>query len=262
MVSTLYEKTQYTNKHVNFLKASIREYDMKSAGFNILKNANVLSEGEISYLEQLDKKERNIKIGIMQRDNKKIKKIITQGFVEYRKKFFEANDIKDSDVLAIKKDAIFLINRPIHNTEFGYVKFELKNKYSSYYYLDKKELYFKNGMVSRIDVKGIHKNKLHRHVKFMRELIKIFKLVETSDSDKVIDAIRKFAKKYLAMELPIECYREFNSESNFRFKNVNFNQCNYTFNPTINTINDMVDEIDILYNYNHIIVPLIKIFFA
>lgn len=261
MVSRLYEKTQYTNKHVNFLKASIREYDMKSAGFNILKNADVLSSGELAYLEQLDKKERNIRIGVMQRDNKEIKKIITKGFMEYRKKFFEANDIKDSEVLAIKKDAIFLINKPIYNTEFGHVKFELKNKYSSYYYIDKKELYFKNGMISKIDVKGIKEGKLQRHTKFMKELIKIFKIVETGNSDKVIETIRKFAKSYLNMELHIDCYREFNSESNFRFKDINFNQCNYTFNPCKDTITDMVDDIDIMYNYTHIIVPLIKIFF-
>lgn len=57
-------KANYTSKEILFVYNSrIDEYDMKSAGFSIIKQNNLLPAETIHQLERLDKQTRNIEIG-------------------------------------------------------------------------------------------------------------------------------------------------------------------------------------------------------
>lgn len=253
MSKQLYNKQNYTNSAFDYIPSTtIREYDIKSAGFNILISKGLLSEEQIEELSKLTKFERNVRIGLMQK-NKEFAKLLNSGFKEYMRKFFEANDIDDTNVIAIKRDAIFLVNTRVKFTKFDNVVFVPKNKYSSYYRINDIELYYSK-RENKLDVKGIKDDELHLHKHFMSFLKKLIKLNEISN----VSARRymySFADRYRQSKLDIRYYREFKKHGEYRLKD---SMCSSYF--TIDKIDD-VNSINISYNYMKIILPLIKMIF-
>lgn len=249
----LYEKHNYTNKLIEYLiSREIIEYDIQSAGFNLVKKYKLLSQYKIDQLESLSKKERQISLGYIQRYDKEFMAKLNEKFVEVRKLFFEANDIKTDDVLSIKKDAIFMLRR-CQYTEFDNILFREKNLYTSYYYMNKKEIYVnKDGL----DIKGISDDKLELHKDYMLDLLfKLLRMVELSSKRQLIANLKEVSYFYKNKELDINYYRELNSDSLFRLKMImpgmhDYIGVQYT---------DNVDEIEIEYNYMKYIVPIINL---
>ena len=172
MVSDLYKRHFYVNKSIDLLvNNEIIEYDMKSADISIIESKGLLSEEEIELIKSLPKKVRNTKIGKMQKRNKELVKELNKGFTEYRKLLIETNEIDDSDIISIKKDAIFTTKR-CDKKSFDKVQFVEKNIYTSYYY-------FRNGIEiyynkNRMDVKGINDEKLKNHKEYFASFLNIF----------------------------------------------------------------------------------------
>ena len=127
MVSDLYKRHFYVNKSIDSLvNNEIIEYDMKSADISIIESKGLISEEEIKLIKSLPKKVRNTKIGKMQKHNKELVKELNKGFTEYRKLLIETNEIDDSDIISIKKDAIFTTKR-CDKKSFDKVQFVEKN---------------------------------------------------------------------------------------------------------------------------------------
>lgn len=247
----LYERHNFLNKNISYLTSrEIIEYDIQSAGFNLIKKYGLLEESKIRYLESLEKKQRQIQIGLYQREDKNLIKLLNEKFVEIRKMFFEANDLSDDDVLSIKKDAIITLRR-CSNTDFDNVHFIEKNYYTSYYYINSLEIYVGS---STLDIKGISDNKLEKHKDYMIDfLFSIFKMMETTQRDIIIKNVKRFAEYYKNKELDVGYYRELNSDSLFKLKETLFNK------PIgIEDVGD-VDMIDTSYNYLHYIIPIINL---
>ena len=121
-MSEIYKRHFYINKDIDQkVNEEIIEYDMKSAGLSIIKSGKLLDERMISLLEILPKDQRSIKIGNLQKRDKELTRKLNEGFEYYRKVFLESNDVKDDDIISIKKDAIFTTKR-CKNMEFDYVK--------------------------------------------------------------------------------------------------------------------------------------------
>ena len=122
MTSELYKRSLYLNKNIDYLfGVDICEYDIESAGLNIIKYYGLLPQDRITYLEGMSKEARNKQIGIYQRDDSVFKEALSEGFVNIRKEFFELNEIEDDDILSIKKDAIFTLDRRMRHTKIGNV---------------------------------------------------------------------------------------------------------------------------------------------
>ena len=174
----LYKKHLYLNKDIeNIVSKEIIEYDIKSAGFNLIKRFKLLSDSQINYLESLNRESRHRAIGLIERDDKSLSEKLNKCFEKVRKEFFEANDIDEDEILSIKKDAIFCLKR-CHNLQFDNVEFVEKNVYTSYYYLAKNEFYVGN---NTLDVKGISDDKLTLHRDYMVDfLFNIFKMFEVA----------------------------------------------------------------------------------
>lgn len=251
---SIYNKHNYINKAFDYIpSANIKEYDIKSAGFNILIAKGLLSQEQIEHLEELPKERRNIEIGLMQKNNKELSKARNEGLKEYRKKFFEANGLDSESVISIKSDAIFVVNKPIKYTRFDNILFRQKNKYSSYYRINNIELYFSK-RDNKLDVKGINDLDLSKHKHFMSFLKKIIKLNEISNSS-ARNYLYDFADRYRKLMLPIDYYREFKSGGAFRLKQT------LEFAHFETDIIDDKDELNIAYNYVNIIIPLIKMIY-
>jgi hypothetical protein len=248
----LHEKHNYLNKEVQYLiNTVVKEYDMRSGGYTILKKYGEFSKKEIEFLDTLPKFERNVWIGKRIAEKKKLSGILMEGFKEARKLFFEANDIADEKVLSIKKDAIFVINYPCLNNIVDGFEFQLKNNYSSYYLLNGKEFYFK-GRSQHIDIKGIGDDVIHDHEEFfVKDLKNIFNLAEKGNTEYLIKFLKRYRDNYLNMRLPLNTYREFNLENAFRTNHESSMGAIY-----LETINQG-SAINIGYNYIKYIIPLI-----
>ena len=256
--SLLFKNNAYLNKNFNYIKGTIREFDMKSAGLSIIKSKKLLDENTINKLEELPKFERNKKIGIMKINNRVLSQEMQKGFREYRQKCFAANNIEDKDIISIHNDAIITINKGILYDKFDYVRFVEKNRYTSYFYINKVEFYF-NSMTKKLDVKGISDEKLKSHKKYMIKFLKnIFYLIEMGNVNESIIYLKKFADKYRKRKLDVGYYRELNDKSEFKFTNINIMNSNFYINfGNENTI----DYIDINYNYIAYIVNLAKLIY-
>lgn len=253
MVSDLYKRHFYVNKSIDSLvNNEIIEYDMKSADISIIESKGLLSEEEIELIKSLPKKVRNTKIGKMQKRNKELVKELNKGFTEYRKLFIETNEIDDSDIISIKKDAIFTTKR-CDKKSFDKVQFVEKNIYTSYYY-------FRNGIEiyynkNRMDVKGINDDKLKNHKEYFASFINRFCFMgETSSLNNRIKFLNEFTYLYKTRNLDIQYYREFNANSFFRaFETITHldvgMDCAYNLKPS---------EVDIKYNFFNYLVPMIN----
>lgn len=247
-INNLYERDTYLDKSISYIcNREIVEYDITRAGFNLTKYFKLLPDDVISELESAEKHKQHIAIGLHQRNNPEYKEALKSKFVEIRKMFFESNGLTNDDILSVKKDAIITLKR-CHNLKFGNIEFT-EELFTSYYYINKKELYCGDGQIS---LKGISNDKLELHKDYMlKYLYKTFKMLETSEHKRIAKSIIDFIDKYKNYGLDTGYYRELNDVSKFRYIGGDI-------------LLDEVDEynlnsVDIRYNYINYIVPLLNL---
>lgn len=216
-----YEREYYTMQIPFMVSCNITEYDMSKANISVLLASGLISKEEYDKLYNMPRMERQITIGKMQINNEKIKQGLKNGFAHYRKLFIESNGLQDSDILSIKKDAIFVINKEPRICEFdNYIRFTPKNRYTSFFKILGLEFYYLldrlNG-IENLDVKGISDDKLLLHGDYMVQFLCIvFEALNSRSPEEIIDIIVKFSERYLNRELDLGYYREFNADSGFR----------------------------------------------
>jgi len=225
-------KTNWLNPYIQYLfDDEIIEYDMKDAGFNIIKQFKLLPSEKIIELEKMGKGfDRHKAIGILQRDREFSTRLLDK-FAEMRGLFVGYNNLGDNNIIAVKKDAIFTIGE-CKKTKFGGIEFAQKNKYSSYIRFEDNhniEIYYSNELT---DVKGMSESSLNRHrfyiLQFLREVIA---KLEDKNSSVRRDLI-KFIMDYKSMTLDETYYLEFNNKST---------------------------DINPVYNYQKVLIPLVQI---
>lgn len=258
----LYERDTYTTPEL-YIASPIVEWDIRAAGASILFYKGLITEDKYLWLLSLPSYERSVRVGLLQRNYEHINRGLVEGFVEARQMFFESNGIEDNDVVAIKKDAIFLRNKIPSNTRYGVIEFRRKNHYTSFLMLPANvELYYLyNPMTKeeRLDVKGISDKKLVLHEDGMLDIFKA--VLWSAQSESVMDTIefiRKIAERYNKRELSLNTYREFNNRSLYRtIYKLGGNRM------YLDNVPPMIDEnltgLDISYNYT-LLMHLYKIF--
>ena len=231
-----YKKTTWMNPNINYLfNDDIVEYDISDAGFNIIKQFHLLPPTDIRRLELMNKGlERHIAVGTMQRDDKVFSRALLDKFAEVRKTFIDANSITDNDIISVKKDAFFITKQP-KETKFGLIEFKPKNRYTSYIRFptisNDFEIYY-NSIDKIMDIKGMSEVSINKHRLYTVEILKqIINMIEDRNSA-VRRKIINFIDKYKADQLEDEYYLEFNNKS---------------------------DQIDKLFNFQKLWVPLIFI---
>lgn len=247
----LYEKHNYLNKDIDYLiSREIIEYDIKSAGFNLVKKYGLLDEKKIQHLESLNREQRHIAIGLYQRNDNEFKEALNEKFVEIRRLFFQSNNLSSDDILSIKKDAIVTL-RVCDNLEFDNILFVPKNTYTSYFYMNKFEFYLGDDI---LDIKGISDEKLKLHEDYMVDFLKkILKMLEISSRRQTIMNLKEFINYYKNKQLHYGYYRELNRDSLFKL--------NKSFLHDLVGMTDFtkIEDIDISYNYMNYLVPIMNI---
>lgn len=248
----LYKRSIYLNRDIDYLfNSEIIEYDIQEAGFNIIKYFKLLSESEIESLNKLTKKNRHIKIGLIQKKDKEFAKVLNNAFAEARKLFLYSNNLTESNIVSIKKDAIFVFDKRCKVKEFGNIKFRIKNNYFAYMNLSNNEFYINKDIV---DVKGISDECVNKHRDYMIDFIQIFaKLLSFSDRESAVKFLISFITYYKNRELELGYYRELNKRSMYRVIDLSLKD-KYYFSDT----GSELENLNIMYNYIEILRPLIS----
>lgn len=251
MTSDLYKRTLYLNKDIDYLIGEeIIEYDLQEGGFNLCKYFKLLSDEQMRELLPLDKEHRHIKLGLYQRDNKEFASKLNECFMMARKMFFEANEIEDNSVLAIKKDAMFIRNKRCKFTQFDNLNFRAKNCYSSYLYINKIEFYFND---DKVDIKQLGDKAIELHKDYMIDFLSTFiKICEKGSRINSIKYLTDFIKYYRHRDLDIGYYRELNKSSKYAIMDIDGKGIGYS------NIVGNENLLNIVYNYKMILVPLVS----
>jgi hypothetical protein len=226
----------------------IYEYDISKANISVLLYKGIIDEKEFNFIKSLPREERQIYVGYMQKD-KNIANILSDGVAEFRYKFITQNNVTDRELLSVKNDAIFLIDKIPVVTIFDNIEFVKKNVYNSYFNLNKLEVYYYLDQVRGmeiIDIKGVNDNKLFLHQDyFIQFLCSVFESIQTRTVKSTIELINSFHMQYINRQLPIEYYRELNADCCYRISKNNGES--YLF-QTISQ--DNYKYLDISFNLN------------
>lgn len=257
----LWKKSIWLNSDIDFIFGTkIVEYDMKSAGLSLIKEFKLLDENTINSLDKMSKEAKNKKIGLLQRNDKEFAKKLSSSFKEARKLFLINNNIDKTSLLSIKKDALFVINTQCKELEFGYIKFQKKNIYSTFFKLNHLE-FFINTENRKIDIKGLGQgdelNKvLELHGPYMLKFIMTFTEMRESgvNRKRMFKFLNKFITNYKSRLLDIGYYRELD-------KGLGYEIYDEELEEFINVSDtDEKDKVSITANYVNYILPLASIY--
>ena len=251
-MNELAKRTLYVNPNIRFLSNSnIVEYDMKNAGFSLIKKYDMLPKKKIEELEKIGKEEKlldkkygkqkqTILIGKLQRENKELATKIKVAFEIERENFMTKNQLSENDIISIKKDAFFVsTTKVIDGTIDKFIKFRKKNSYSSYLYIKPLEIYYKRGI--DLEVKGISEDKQEVHGEYMYAFIqKALHAYETRELPSVLYMMTSFIDKYKHLQLEPGYYRELNAQSKFYYLDGEKSEIEYREN---------LSELDIMTNF-------------
>lgn len=251
MIGTLWNRYRYVSSIRCLVDRQIRVFDIRQANISILRDKDKISEETYQQLSVAPKISREAYIGMAISRNPEINNFIQDGIIESKKKFFEMNNIEDSEILEIDNDAIYLMgDRYIPETNqwvSGRTYFKLSEHYSSFYALGNiKCFYFYENLhgTEYIKLKGMEKSRV-LHEAYMLDFLKaLFCTAQVEGVEEAIKFLNSFYTQYVNFQLPVGYYREFTSTSHFKI-NSGYHWY-YIENPTSN----MVRLIDISHNEN------------
>ena len=106
----IWDKEVYTAPISFLIDRNIREYDISKANINILLYFKLINQKQYQYLYNLPRMERQIRVGIMQK-NTKIASALSNGLKQMRNLFCTQNNIQENEILSIRKDALYIIDK-------------------------------------------------------------------------------------------------------------------------------------------------------
>ena len=257
--SGLWNARNYLSPVQSYLD-SVFEYDIRQANVSVLREFKVLPDPVLDELSGMPKIDRNIAIGNLEKEEQyaHLKKDISRGIKYARYKLFAANLIQDHEVLSIKNDAVFVMGRRLSERRFGAIEFVEKHKFSMYHKIESLEFYY-SSRTKDIVVKGLSDDILdvEDHQKGMLEFLRtIFSFLLKGNRDGLRSYLIKFTDQYKGRELPYYYYRELNSDNHYRSAMRIGDSVMHLDNIT----QEQVDNIDISYNYNYFVLPLIRLY--
>lgn len=219
-MDTLWKYENYQTSKPLIPNTSIIEYDLKSANISVAKEFGLLPYDMIEDLSKVDKKTREVKVGLYKRDHKEYNDLEKAAFMQARKMFFDQNELTPDRIVSIKKDAIFVSGRVTKTKLTPNIDFRPKNEYTSYLMLKPVEVYYVGGAKAHLDVKKINDEVyLTKHANYFGTFIVDFlRRLELAEKKDILRFVRDFYDQYRWMMLEPDYYREFNAMSYYLYK--------------------------------------------
>jgi len=233
-------------------KGNIWEYDMSSAGFTMAKKSGLLTDDEMSLLDSLPKQKRVVQLGLLMRDDTQLLDAVEKGIKDSIRGFCEVNDILRSDIISIKRDAVFSTKKATELEIDGAI-FREDNKYSSFYLFNRAELFWST-WDRKGTWKGLGKDVVAMHEDhFLAFVGRIITSSETGDAKTVARKLNYFRNQYVTLKLEKECYIECNKDSMYRH------------HKTLHDANILtkafpgIENVNPIFNYREFILPLFSV---
>lgn len=244
----------FTNQDIGYLRnRRIEEYDIVEGGWSIAKEEGLLPKAMIRRLSTLSKRERHIQIGLYSRDNRDFTRELHEGFRKYLAEFREANRVADDNVMSVKKDSITMHDSRISRTEFGEVRFTRRYQATSFAFLGGVEFYYdsrRNGHLYKGAPDVFGKDDM------VEEVWSVLGMAETKRKRELFPYLSELREAYVTRQLVAGYYREVGPSAAFRVKSDMESFVAYVTDVE----DDGIDAIDISYNHDKILVPLIGMF--
>lgn len=243
---SIWEKDRYVAPYEWLINKQIREYDLSKANISLLLEYGFINKKKYDEIFHMPREQREITVGLMQRDNPELAKGLSNCFKDARRRFFEINSINPDDVLYIDKDSITTINYLVPHTRISEnLEFKLKTEYTSFYRLQFIDfLYYCNGSIETYRLKGAGKQVAIKHKDhFMQFLLALAYSAQTDSLENCIGMIREFYYQYTNRLLEKEMYRELNTRSMYKVVNTGYHTY---YTDAINSIG--YEYIDISHN--------------
>lgn len=244
---------QWTNKSLRFLHHEyIVEYDIKSANTSLMRYYNLMPLADIEKISAMAKEDREITVGKLMRSSPTFAKGLESAFSMIIEEFLKENHLdKETDVISIKKDAVFVRNRSVKKTTFGdSVVFRAKGEYTGFFQIPSKEFYYQKS--GKFDVKGISNELLPLHVNGVLDfMLGVFQ--EASHSIELQKYLKEYASCYKKLELPFAAYRQFDGNSKFLVHLMGQD-------VLMDNIDDsLLRYLDVTYNYLNVYLEVLKV---
>ena len=198
-----------------YISGNIKEYDIKAANVNILRQKNVINDAQYDYLINLPKRYREIDVGNMERRDIAVYNTISDGIREAKFKLLSENNVDPLSIVRVANDAIYInTSIELQHTQFGNITFVLKHEYNVMVNLNGVLVFISlYGDDYNVDVIGINDDLLFAHSKFLSFVCDLVYRIERVGQKEAISFYQDFYQKYTSKELDLEYYREFNSNS-------------------------------------------------
>lgn len=260
MSADILQRGQWVDTSIDLYIGTLVEYDMRDGGLNILKEYKLLPPYMIERVEKLKKgTARNQFVGKLKYHElyHDVPKIQNEKFKELRMRFGEMNELEDSDIFAVRKDAIF-VKRYCYETRIGeFIEFREKNVYDAMMRINSNnsniEFYWKPNDKT-LDVKGLVDHAVRKHDGYLNEMIWTFmKHLASFDEDSARRYIVSIIDKYKFLELEPEYYRMYDKSSAYQM----------IINNEVVLIDDVgaseIPNTNIGYNFTNLLVPMLQL---
>lgn len=232
MSNTLWEKVNYKSKCTFLIDKEIYEYDISKANISVLYENGVIDTNMYNYLYNAPKNTRSVIVGKLQGRDRKVTEVLKQGIANARRIFLESNHIDDSNIIAIRNDAITYVGRVANVVDTSpYVHFRQSGKYTSFYRINYIDFLYNFDIVTQyenLDVKGLGDNATHLHMNYMLEFLsELFYSAQIEGVKNALILLQMFRDNYINMKLDIGYYRELNPGSHYKF--LNMSQVSYLY---------------------------------
>ena len=250
MSKKLFDRASWTSP-IDCYKSIIWEYDMSQAGLSVIRDKKLISKEKGEYLANLPKHERVVQIGKLCQKDEELTEGLEEGLKDAVYEFCDTNDILESDIISIKKDAVY-VTHPASKLLFGdYIKWREASRYSCFYNFSGIEVYYNQGK-KILDVKGLTEEAKNKHkVYFFPFLMEMLNCALSDNKLSQIVFFKSLRHKYLNWDMEEEIYREFNRQSLYRLT-MDLSGLGLYSDSFIPNITDMT------WNYQQVIVPIIK----
>lgn len=178
------------NKSCKLFLNEVYNYDIKSCHYNILKKIG----RDVSKIP-FNKKERNIYIGMMMKDDPSLTKILRSTTEDIISNYISVNNILDDDIIIRQYDGL-LIKKVLKETNLK-MEIELRNIYHSFL-ISINRKYFLAYDGKNISIKGVS-NKYEKINEYLERIIKI----NFSSRKCIFNELQNIKNDFLTSEDPL-----------------------------------------------------------
>lgn len=196
------EKLINTNlMYTSIIGGLLAEYDLAHAGASAIYELK--GEDVYNYLMKLDKKTRNIKIGLMMKAEEGLAESVNVLMLKYLNRFISENKLKNKDIVYTTRDSILVYNKIPTKLQMDHLEFVNKDgMYSSMFRIKNYTILF-DSMTGKVDIKGISDDIVKESPFINKFLINYLYTIESCQKNgdkKIFNTLKYMRENYLKSE--------------------------------------------------------------